>query len=723
MRTLTMTLEAAQRASAQEPTVQVLVRDKQARFGWIGTGGSLDVQSAMCAAGSGVLVVAVLDGSGNVRVRRVTDPTVLDPTSPGVGWGVYSNDYTMIVTGALGWPLGDVALSNNSGVLRLFYVRSDGYIYCKESTDGGVTWGTAELVRDPWGRSSSYPYRLASGGHDDLWYTVGRPGYRYIYAGIKSGGVWGNWKHVQYLMETGGEYTNCYGLSVVWDGDVGKYGVVASLDRANHADGRIVSGWWDHATGILSSAQGIAPPGIPMVGASPLWPCLLKTSDDLGGLWLLTYTDKYESTGVSWRTPICMVSRDFDHWSGKIPLGFATTYEKRLCLAEADEIVYCHHVNEAYRLDLWHEGKEDMELTVAQGDVLRYRISEYPGRGELHVELDNRDGSYDNLGVSGSGAEALKPLAQVIINHGLVTEAGTERIESRPFYFMSASDVRESGVNLCRIYAVDGWELLRMWRPDCTIVWQNKTLRWCIEELAARVAFFRCEFDASDEWDQEVDYFSVAARGDWYGRTWFHVEGRAYYVTDEAAVFGAGLSGLAILGRLLGLVGGVARFGNGDSTDVLYCFIPHNQGESPAPNYEYEDGEIIAAQYVDKFAWPTRFRVVGDGVAYEVASVTAGLACGMDFLRVVYSNHLKTQSACEDVADGLLDEALARAWAGWIKARPNVALELFDVVMLNDSRAGGGFTAAKRRVNGIVTEYEPLQRQARWMQTVYLEGV
>ncbi|MGB9879278.1 MAG: hypothetical protein ACPLRM_00825, partial [Anaerolineae bacterium] len=346
------------------------------------------------------------------------------------------------------------------------------------------------------------------------------------------------------------------------------------------------------------------------------------------------YIDRFTSAAVSWDTPLCLLSRDFDHWSYKIPLGFDASYYRRLNLAEAEDMVYVYQVHEAYRLDLWYPGKESMEMTEVQGRVLRYRITEMPEDGRLDIELDNRDGRYDNPGVAGAEVEALKPLAQVVIRHGLETEAGTEYVASRPFYFWRASNVREAGVNLCRIHAVDGFELFRMWRPDYTIVWQDKTLRWCIEELAARVGYMECAFDGSPLWERRVEYFSVTAGEDWRGRTWFRADGRRFVLEGTAAVFAQGTSGLVILRRLLDLVGGLARFGNGDETDVLYCFIPSAQGASPAPDYAYGDGEVLAAQYVHHFAWPTRVRVVGDGVGYEGKSVGSGLACGMDFLQV-----------------------------------------------------------------------------------------
>lgn len=723
MRTLTPTLAAAQRAATQEPLVRILVRDKQARFAWIGSGGASGAQSAMCEAGDGALVVVTLNASGQVHARRITDFSVLDPTAPGVGWGSWPGDWTLIASGALPPPNGDVALSNNGGVLRLFYVgASDGKIYALESTDRGVTWGTPAEIIAPWGRSPSYPYKLASAGHDDLWYTIGRPGYRYVYMAEKSGGSWGPVKHVQYLMETGGEYTNCYGLSAQWWQERGKYAVVASLDRASNGDGRIVSGLWDYATGTLTDYQGIAPPGIPLAGSAPLWPCLLRTSSHLGSQWLLVYWDTFTAATFSWRTPVCLLSRDFAHWSYKVPLGFDSTHSRRMNMAEVHNTLYVYQVHEAYQLDLWYSGKDAFEMTVLQGDVLRYRMHEYPQRGFVDIELDNRDGHFDNPGVAGTEAEALRPLAQVIVEHGLKTEAGTEYVESRPFYFWRASNVRESGGNLCRIHAVDGFTLFEMWRPDYTILWQNKTLRWCIEELAARVGYIRCAFDNAALWNRVVEYFSVTPAEDWRGRTWIKIHGSTFQVAGDSAVFPEGMSGLVILNRLLDLVGGVARFGNGDEGDVLYCFIPWAQGESPAPDSVYEDGEVIAAQYVQHFAWPTRVRVVGNGVAYQGGAVAAGLACGMDSLRVFYSAHLGTVEQCQAVAEALLDEAAAKVWAGWLKARPNVALELFDVVQITDSKTGGGFTGAKRRVNGIETVYEPLRREPVWIQTVYLEG-
>jgi hypothetical protein len=100
--------------------------------------------------------------------------------------------------------------------------------------------------------------------------------------------------------------------------------------------------------------------------------------------------------------------------------------------------------------------------------------------------------------------------------------------------------------------------------------------------------------------------------------------------------------------------------------------------------------------------------------------VAAGQAVGMDFLQVLYASQWATEAQLETMADGLLDDAAARGYAGWLRARPNVGLELFDVILYSDAKAGGGFSDHRRRVNGLVTEYDPLRRI--WQQTLYVEG-
>jgi len=263
-------------------------------------------------------------------------------------------------------------------------------------------------------------------------------------------------------------------------------------------------------------------------------------------------------------------------------------------------------------------------------------------------------------------------------------------------------------------------------------VYQNKALKWLIKELAARVGYWEVEFDDSSEWNMTVSYLTLASdQNDWRALDFGRGRARWWWVVPPIPVileFAGTVDGFTVLQKLLGLVGGAAKWGHGDSTEVLYCFIPQKQGESPTADHTFSDGEILSGLYVDSWAWPTRVRVVGAEVApttvrrlYQAQDIENALASGMDVFSLIYSNDLTTQAQCQTVASGALDDADARAWGGWLKVRPNVGLELWDVITFTDSKAGAGMAGVKRRVNGLVTEFDPLKKV--WVQTVYLEGV
>jgi hypothetical protein len=442
-----------------------------------------------------------------------------------------------------------------------------------------------------------------------------------------------------------------------------------------------------------------------------------------GPMWILTYWDTFTSVGTSWSTAMCILSRDFEHWSYKIPLTLekAANYSPISPVLFGSIAVYLYVVNWAFSLEMWYQGKPTAELTVPQAEVLRYRIDEAPESGQMWVEIDNRSGEYDRPGELGYYAESLRPLAQVIIDQGLVTSEGAERVESRPMYLWLHSTVRTKGINLVRLYAVDGWQLLRLWRPDCTMEFVDKTLQYCIAEVASRVGNWAVETDGAAEWAQVLNYLTVAASyDDSEGRWFIRSVGRWLQPDRDVVMFGSEMSGLTILHHLLGLVGGVARFGNGDHREVLYCFIPQQQGAVPDQVHTYNDGEILSLQAVQGFAWPTRVLVAGSAGGFEGRDAAGGAVLGMDILQMEYASQWTTADQLETIALGLLDDAGARATGGWMRTRPNVGLELFDVILYSDGKAGGGLWFLPRRVNGLLTEYDPLRHV--WEQTVHLEG-
>jgi hypothetical protein len=97
------------------------------------------------------------------------------------------------------------------------------------------------------------------------------------------------------------------------------------------------------------------------------------------------------------------------------------------------------------------------------------------------------------------------------------------------------------------------------------------------------------------------------------------------------------------------------------------------------------------------------------------------LALGMEMVQFLYQENWQSTSECQMTVNSALDDADARARGGWFRTRPNVGLELFDVIVFSDSKAGAGLTEIKRRVNGLLTLWDALKKE--WEQTVYLEQV
>jgi hypothetical protein len=336
------------------------------------------------------------------------------------------------------------------------------------------------------------------------------------------------------------------------------------------------------------------------------------------------------------------------------------------------------------------------------------------------VEADNQDGYFDSPGVVTSYGGPLGPLAQVTVDLGMVTAVGEERVSSRAFLLWSVTRIRKPGQNLARLNCVDGWDLFRLWHPDAVYVFEGKTVRWCIQEIAARVGFWEVSFDGSTAWDQVLEYVSVVGQGmDWQGNLLLRAWGRWLTMHGTAVALGTTEDGYTVMQGLLGLVGGIARWGHGADVDHLYCCVLAD-GLLDAAAYSYLECELLETEWRDGFQWPTTVRVVGDAVGYQVTEAGAGAALGMEMLGQVANDTWITAAQCQKAGLWALDDGQAREWGGRLVVRPNPCVELFDVIGVVDPRLGQGGVVATRRVNQIVTEYDS---KGKWRQELKLEGI
>ena len=140
MRTLSSTLEAAQKSAAVTPYVKVEATNKIAgvvRCDWtrLYTGSEDDCFHGLAIPGDGSLVRARVTLPGDARKlyrQRVT--------SPGSGSDFSQWTYTSI------YSVLAVAVAALGAEVSIFYIKTDLSLSRLKSTDNGATWGSPELL-------------------------------------------------------------------------------------------------------------------------------------------------------------------------------------------------------------------------------------------------------------------------------------------------------------------------------------------------------------------------------------------------------------------------------------------------------------------------------------------------------------------------------------------------------------------------------------------------
>ena len=141
MRTLTSTLLAAQKQAASVPYIKIEAVNKIAgvdRYNWsrLYTGSETDYFHALTIPGDGSIVRArITPVSDNRKLyrQRVSNP---GPGSDFSQW-TYTNQYGAVVTAA----------ASLSAEVSIFWIKTNREIRRIKSTDYGVNWGSAELIR------------------------------------------------------------------------------------------------------------------------------------------------------------------------------------------------------------------------------------------------------------------------------------------------------------------------------------------------------------------------------------------------------------------------------------------------------------------------------------------------------------------------------------------------------------------------------------------------
>jgi len=278
----------------------------------------------------------------------------------------------------------------------------------------------------------------------------------------------------------------------------------------------------------------------------------------------------------------------------------------------------------------------------------RWRL-DAEGPGHLSLTLLDREGALMPAGVPGQPAAAARPLASLRLQRGYVTPAGEETVDTADWTVLSArySIGREGG--RLTMEGTDALGLLALWRPSESLVWQERTVHWLLDEVCARVG---------------LAVLRVGAPG--------------LDVTLPAFSLHPHQTALTAVQGLLRLGCAVARPA-GAALQVLA--LPGSAGTLPALGAR---GEIREGQLGPGLPGATLVRVSSAtwGLWADAEASAEEQAAGLRLMRTLEDNRVHTAALAKEVAGHAL--ALARlstrADSVTVPLRPD--LELWDAVRL-----------------------------------------
>ncbi len=320
---------------------------------------------------------------------------------------------------------------------------------------------------------------------------------------------------------------------------------------------------------------------------------------------------------------------------------------------------------------------QSLDLT---DDVLSLRQELTRAGGNLIVELRNDDGRY---AAPGEGSLAVLDIGcQLDFSPGYRTTAGNEVSSGQTFILNDYEHTSSGGKASLVLYAVDGWNLIEVWRARHQFRWNKDTdqlsVKQILEYVLARVGL-----------KLEVVSQSSVITG-FYPDFTINPNNR----------------GEAVIRRLLSFVpDGLFIEGN-----KAYLVNPLSADSSV---YSYGATHPILEGGYRRGAWElNRVRVEGydDGASEPI--IVDSFSWGeidrlYDRLKQLEDRNIDTVNKAQQRGEAYLRHAEIESGGGTIRIPVNCGQQLYDVVDITDSRAG--LDAEKKRVLGLALVYNPGQ--------------
>lgn len=627
MRTLTPTLEAAQRTSSAAPHVRVRLADRDVgalRLRWtrVYEGVEPDGPCGVAIPADGSLLRARVDpGTAALSHQRVASP---GPGSDLTGW-----------TG-LGTVSGAPRLGLAAAGTRAFLatVRTNGVdIEVRESTDSGASFGSSSVVATTGATVEAVTCALQADGSAAVLYAVAGVVYAVTRTGAGSWSAPASWS--QSLASISGLaawFESDYNVAVSGATSAGDEGAWSTIFGVGN---NVAPGAWLSLTELALAAPdtdvtylatGIARPEAPLAAVVESFAGggaydRVQLVGGVGGTFLLSQL---------WRDP-----RPFGHASAH-GLGLASGGGSAwLCAPDA----------------VWQAATTPVvdELT---DDVLELDLRLAADDGRLRLVLRNDDGRYG----AASAPVALAPGGELRIEPGYQTASGFEVSAGPRLWITSVRRLHGDGRATVEVEAVDAWGLLRAWTAPRQLVWDAGSANafQVLTQLARRAGLELTSSGASTELTTLQPAFTVRA-----GERGSTAAGRL-------------LDALPDLVRMTGTGTGAVLFEPAVDDPVDYTY----DATHPPRRLRLDDGRASAG-------WA---RIFGDGVFAEAID-DAALRDGAPTLIVVDQN-LGAQARVDARATTALRKSQLAIPRGEAVVAPNVGQEIGDVIAITDASAG-----------------------------------
>ena len=319
------------------------------------------------------------------------------------------------------------------------------------------------------------------------------------------------------------------------------------------------------------------------------------------------------------------------------------------------------------------------------------------GPGTLLIQLDNSRGQYAHPGVD--DLASLRFRAELDLRLGYRTTAGAETIHAGTYWidswqYQSVSLRGETRANLSTftLYCLDGWSLANRWTPRYQLRWNTPAATpanvWTILYMILARIGIRLRDGAWPRSDAILNFYP-----------------------DFTLV--PGQRGDTAIRRLLATVPDQLVFRGQDA------FVK-NPVATESPSYTYGPGEheIAAGKYADAVT-ASRARAIGRDASDDQVIADAfdwDLQQLYDQLVVGYDPNLATYAEALARAERMVRTLSLEAKKTQLIVPTNVGQELLDVVAVSDPRCG--IDAESYRVKNIMAEYD--RRNGRYDQVLTL---